>query len=260
MISTTLISIRISLLTRIAVATITFVFCSFLATGAEKLNEPMIVGIDHSPPYSYKNSLGNAEGSIVTLIEQLTALSDLKVRFIFCPWARCIRLVQSGQIDMLAGLTKSTERLAWLYFIEPAMFNQSSSFGFYMLNTAEDIVTYSDLSGRVIGKLRGSKHFNQFDLDDTLITVEAPDVQSLFMLLHSGRIDAFIHIQETIAPYLNQYDPQQAIKHSSYAWHQTTKGYVVMSKLSQFVEILPRLNQSMAKISEQKSLNQFGNQ
>lgn len=217
----------------------------------------LIVGIDDSPPYSFINQTGEAEGKIVNLLNALASAADVHLRYVFCPWARCIRLVQSGQINLLAGLSKSPERAALLHFIKPAIFTQEATFNFYTRHSQTEIHTYADLSDLVIGKLRGSQHFTQFDNDVSLTTVDAQDVKTLFLLLQSGRIDAFIHLSETFAPYQEQFDPNQTIQTADFAQKVEARGYLVLSKLSTTIETLEQLNQAMIKLSQDGKIEQL---
>jgi polar amino acid transport system substrate-binding protein len=209
----------------------------------------LIVGIDDSPPYSFFNKEGKADGTFVELLDELSDNAGTSIRYVQCPWARCIRLVESGQINLLAGLSKSLEREALLYFVEPPILIQKASFGFYTLPSHQDIQSYADLSGLIIGKLRGSQHFDRFDNDTSLTTVEAQDIKTLFLLLKNERIDAIIHLHETFIPYLKQYDPNHEVHKTTYEHKVEALGYVVLSKISSTTAMHKRLNQAMLKLS-----------
>ncbi len=208
----------------------------------------LVFGFDHSPPYSYLDEDKAARGTMVDLVKKLAIESQLSFEFVFCPWARCISLIESGHIDLLAGLSKSEERQAHLLYIEPPIFSQNASLGFYIQDPRIKIDSYGDLENLVIGKLRGSQHFAQFDTDKQLNTVSAKDVETLFSLLKNGRIDTFIHMNETIAPYLVQYDPQNTVKRAAYSQEVSQKGYLVLSKHSGKTELFDTLSKALSEL------------
>ncbi|NCP64586.1 MAG: amino acid ABC transporter substrate-binding protein [Paraglaciecola sp.] len=228
-------------------------FCSaklLIANCVAKELPVLSMGFDHSPPYNYKDEQGQAKGSLVTIAKQLGKEAGVRIEFVFCPWARCVSLVKHGKIDLLAGLSQSAERERDLLFLKPAIFNASSAFAFYQVDTAISIATYADLRKLVIGKLRGSQHFAQFDSDTSLTVVEAPDVQTLFALLQNGRIDTFIHMRESIVPYLEEYDTQHRIQQADYVEVVSADGYLVLSKHSGKTALATNLSDGLATLKQ----------
>lgn len=214
-------------------------------------SKTLVLGLDHSPPYSYKDENGAASGTLVDLMKKLANESKLSFEFVFCPWARCINLIESGQIDLLAGLSKTEQRQSHLLYLEPPIFSQKASYSFYVKDPKVVIESYSDLSGLVVGKLRGSQHFMKFDQDNNLNIVNATDIETLFSLLKTGRIDAFIHVNETIAPYLLEYDPEHSVIQSSFIQEVESKGYFTLSKHSGKTALYGQLSKALNTLQQQ---------
>jgi polar amino acid transport system substrate-binding protein len=230
-------------------------FCSAKLLIANCVAEELTVlsmGFDHSPPYNFKDEQGQAKGSLVTIAKQLAKEAGVQIEFVFCPWARCVSLVKHGKIDLLIGLSHSADRERDLLFLKPAIFNTSSAFAFYVVDKAITISTYADLEKLVIGKLRGSQHFPKFDADSSLTVVEAPDIQTLFALLQNGRIDTFIHIHESIVPYLEEYDDQHRIQQADYVEKVSADGYLVLSKHSGKTAMATSLSGALATLKQNK--------
>ncbi len=227
------------------------IVCLLFYTNVITAQPKMMMGIDQSPPYNFKDENGQFRGLLVDVIEQLANQSDISIEYILCPWARCVSLVESGQIDLLAGLSKTVEREKHLHFIEPAIFSQQTTFGFYTLDPAIKIGNYDDLASLVIGRLRGSKHFQKFDEDDQLITVDTPNIATLFSLLLNGRIDTFIHANETVLPYLTKFDPNNTIGKTQFSHTSQANGFIVLSKKSAYRKHLPLISEQLNVMKKQ---------
>jgi len=205
------------------------------------------IGIDHSPPYHWIDANGQAQGTMIGVMRQLVTSSGGTAKFVSCPWARCLKLTETGQVDMLFGVSKTAERAALLHFVEPEMINTTVHFVFYQLPSAPPIYSYSQLYRLKVGVLRGSSYFREFDTDRKLHKVEFVDLAGAVGSLQKGRIDALIQPAGVTLP------PQPDGATLTVARYQHTehaKGYVVLSKKFAHPDYLPRLSQEMARSTE----------
>lgn len=205
------------------------------------------IGIDHAPPYHWIDANGQAQGTMVAIMRQLVSNSGGTAKFVSCPWARCLKLTETGQVDMLFGVSKTAERAAFLHFVEPEMINTKVNFVFYQLPSARPIHSYSQLYRLRVGVLRGGSYFSEFDTDRKLHKVEFVDLASAVVSLQKGRIDALIQPAGVTLP------PQPDGATLAVAQYQHTehgKGYVVLSKKFAHQEYLPRLAQELTQSSE----------
>ncbi len=205
------------------------------------------IGIDHAPPYHWIDANGQAQGTMVAIMRQLVSNSGGAAKFVSCPWARCLKLTETGQVDMLFGVSKTAERAAFLHFVEPAMINTKVNFVFYQLPSAPPIHSYSQLYRLKVGVLRGGSYFSEFDTDRKLQKVEFVDLASAVMSLQKGRIDALIQPAGVTLPT----QPDGAtLAVAQYQHTEHGKGYVVLSKKFAHPDYLPRLSQEMARSAE----------
>lgn len=205
------------------------------------------IGIDHAPPYHWIDSNGQAQGTMVAVMRKLVSNSGGSAKFVSCPWARCLKLTETGQVDMLFGVVKTAERAAFLHFVEPEIINTKVKFVFYQLPGAPPIHSYDQLYRLKVGVLRGGSYFSEFDTDRKLQKVEFVDLTSAVVSLQKGRIDALIQPAYVALPT----QPDGAtLAVAQYQHIEHSKGYVVLSKKFAHPDYLPRLSQEMARSTE----------
>lgn len=202
------------------------------------------IGIDHAPPYHWIDANGEAKGSMVAAMRQLVSKSGGTAEFVSCPWARCLKLAETGQVDMLFGVSKTPKRQAFLHFVEPEMINTTVNFVFYQLPSARPIYSYYQLYRLKVGVLRGGIYFNEFDTDRKLHKVEFVDLASAVMSLQKGRIDVLIQPTNVTLP-LQAGSAKLAVAQYRHTIHG--KGYVVLSKKFAHPEFQQRLSQEIAR-------------
>ncbi|MDZ4198819.1 MAG: transporter substrate-binding domain-containing protein, partial [Kiritimatiellia bacterium] len=71
----------------------------------------IVVGGDHNfPPYEYLNARGEPEGFAVDLIRAISRETGLEIEIRLGPWARAVRALETGEVDLLQGIFYSEER------------------------------------------------------------------------------------------------------------------------------------------------------
>lgn len=209
----------------------------------------IVLATDYNPPFSYKDD-GTAKGLYVELAQALTNSLPVKLEIVFCPWARCVKMVEQNQAHMLIGLSKSPEREKHFYFLKQPFFQTSNAFHFFYMYPEHEIKTHAQLKQKIIGKIRGSAHTPEFDNDKSLNTVDALDVRSMINLLRKKRIDSFIYLGGAVQTYLDAYDAQNEIKRSPYSIEQKLSGYIVIANEWQGNELKAQLDNRMEMLLE----------
>ncbi|ATC96810.1 hypothetical protein PTUN_b0421 [Pseudoalteromonas tunicata] len=234
-------------------------YCSFclslvLSMPSAAKSQSLTVAIDHSPPYSYFDDKGRPSGLIVDVFQEISRSFNYDFKFVECPWARCVKLVSEGQIDLLAGITKTAEREQIFAFIEPAFFKRENHFKFYYTDKNLTIDNVADLAPLTVGMLRGALHTKAFDNDQTLSKETFVDVQSLFNALQKGRVDAIIHSDQVIQPYLAQYDHAHTIYSSTLSLPAKSEGFIALSKKSPHIALQAQLSEVLAELENKGTL------
>ncbi len=161
----------------------TFLFAPY---GVAK-NGYMLACIDEYPPYQYLGS--TPHGVHITALKKLAQIFNKQIQFIESPnFARCVRMLKNGEVDVIAGLNKSKEREEFAYFA-PYRVEEDHV---VISNKASEIIDYKSLQGKVIGVSRGTTYFRKFNDDNTLNKVAINSITVGIELILKKRIDVII--------------------------------------------------------------------
>jgi len=156
-------------------------FFSFFAYAGDK---DLIACIDDHPPYQYLGP--EPYGSHITALKKLSKVLDRNLTYIQAPnFARCVALLESGHVDVIAGLNITEERKEFAFYAPFKLADKLT------IITKKDIAinTYEDFKGKIIGVPRGSTYFFKFDNDDSLNKVSIQNERVGLSLLVKERID-----------------------------------------------------------------------
>lgn len=155
----------------------------------------------------------------------------MEIDIITMPLARRIVEVKKGNLDLIIGLQYSQKRADELLFIFPAY--ERLSFRFFSLNgNATNINDYNDLLGKTIGVIRGATYFPSFEKDDELKKYQLKNLQTNIEMLLLGRIDLFVHYEESTLPMLKAMGVDHLIKKINYQPKHSHDHYLAISKNS----------------------------
>lgn len=155
-------------------------------TAAERIR----YAIFPAPPFMIgaSNDAAQPTGIDVEIAQEIGRRLKVELSFIRAPWVRCLRLMQTGEADLISSAYKTPEREAYMaYFSKP--FLQSLPVAFYFKKGAnisiaryEDIYRYGE-----IGVLKGAAYFKRFDQDSQAKKVAISTQDQLFPMLTAGR-------------------------------------------------------------------------
>lgn len=223
--------------------TIFFIFHS----SAESISKLKIATVIEPP---YVDFIDNEFiGEDITLVKALAAAVNLEPEFILCPAKRCYEMVKHGQADMMVSVRKTADRMKDLIYLKPAIFIQYHPITFYLnINSKVKIDSYQDLSGLVIGTLRGYSYYKKFDDDVSLNKVATTNRQQLIKMLASNRIDTFLDREDSISPLITGSLYTNKFKLAAYRYEKPVEGFIVISKQSKIAEYEQELSNQLAKI------------
>lgn len=158
--------------------------------GTETVEPRMVtVGVNHAPPYRIIEN-GHRSGLYIDIFEAIADRLSWKVHYREAPFRRVLKMAEQGQVDIVLGPLKTSQREQFLDFVVPAFPPERKLF-FYQTGTHR-IERYQDLYGRVIGVLEGATYFPRFDHDDKLMKEPAPRYRNLMLMMEKGRVDVVI--------------------------------------------------------------------
>ncbi len=156
------------------------------------------------------------------------------------PFARRVIEMRSGGLDIMVGLQRTEQRDDDFVYIFPHY--ESLSYRFFTLNEKHaSVKSYRDLQGKYIGVNKWAKYFFPFDSDKNLKKYQVSNLeQNIKMLLH-GRIEVFIHYEESTIPMLEALEVDHLITKTVYQPNHNNKHHVVISKSSSLMARIPEL-------------------
>jgi polar amino acid transport system substrate-binding protein len=115
--------------------------------------EEIVVGGDRDyPPYEYINKDGQPSGFNVELTRAVAEVMGMRVVFRLGNWAEMRQALQTGEIDVLEGMSYSDRRAGEVDFSSPhAMVNQAV----FARGDSPSIASLADLSGKSVAVHRG---------------------------------------------------------------------------------------------------------
>jgi signal transduction histidine kinase/CheY-like chemotaxis protein/ABC-type amino acid transport substrate-binding protein len=152
--------------------------------------ETIIIGGDFNyPPYEYLDSKQVPKGYNVELSRLIGDILSADVQFNLSKWSQAIKLLDTGEVDVLQGMALSSERARTYYFSQPHTQTWRSVFVF----KGSGITGLDDLTKARILIQQGDIAKDYLKLIDFAgTTVEVPTQEDALFLLNTGKYDAAI--------------------------------------------------------------------
>jgi len=171
--------------------------CLFLTCTANHgyaANLTLRMGVEQNPPLASVSSNGKPEGLFVDLMNEIARLEGWQVEYISCPQARCLEMLGSHQIDLMAPLAWLPERASQYVFSSEDVI---TNWGVVYSRPDAHIYSFLDLRQRRIGVVPNNvqtiylrNHLDEFGINVTL--VDYPTFEDVFEALDQGKVDAAV--------------------------------------------------------------------
>jgi len=92
------------------------VLISLLLAPFQLFSKEFIIGVNERDIYRYKNEQGEWAGKDIALIKAVFRRTPFKFRIVSMPWARVIKELKAGAIDMTLAATALPERKKYAFF------------------------------------------------------------------------------------------------------------------------------------------------
>jgi polar amino acid transport system substrate-binding protein len=153
--------------------------------------EPLRVMTDLWPPFRMEDAHGNLVGLDIDVLNEIGRRSGLRFDIKRAPWARGLADLQQGRADLMIGLAKTPEREQYIQYLPRPYYACAPRF-YTAAGEAEQVQSYADLKGKVVGYVHESAYFQPFDSDTTLLKRGVNNEQQLLQMLMRGRLGAVI--------------------------------------------------------------------
>ena len=171
---------------------VALLFSGFGVAGAFFRNDPIRMGIYQNEPLSALRSDGRAEGIVVDLLEAMAAEEGWQIEYVPCEFARCMEMLEAGDIDLLSPIAQTEDRAARFDFNQEAIL---VNWGQIIAPPDTHIDSILNLEGMNIAFLEGDIHaqalqstMDRFDLDFSYVLVN--DYPGVMRMVEEGEADA----------------------------------------------------------------------
>lgn len=206
-----------------------------------------------APPFMILDDADGKEifsGVDVDIVREIAQRMKLDVRFVSCPWARCLSMLKDGQADLLSSAYRKPDRELFLnYFSKPYLASLPIAF-YFKKNKNFTIEKYEDLYNYSIGVLGDASYFERFDKDKTLSKFEVATQDQLFPMLMYERFDLIAGYVPTENYRLIAEGYKGKVQRSTYEFSGQDAVYMAISKRSPLInrrDELDRINSDLLK-------------
>jgi polar amino acid transport system substrate-binding protein len=159
---------------------------------------------------------------------------NMEIEITPMPFARRLRELRQGNLDLLVGLQREDNKQDEVVYIKPSYETLRHTF-FVSKKNIDKLQRFSDLKNMYIGVTRHAKYFKQFNQESGLIMVPVTTLRQKIALLMKGRINTFIHYQESALPLITDMGLQNEIVLADYQPIEVNEYYVTISQNSPLI-------------------------
>lgn len=227
---------------------------ALLGVAAAAWAQPMRLAFSELEPW--KTRKGHEHGGAYTeIMRELARRTGLPLVFVDCPLKRCLRLLETGDADVVIGLQESPERLRYLHYLATP-YRTTSSDRVFLVRASDKrrITQYEDLVGLRIAVKQGSDYFDRFDEDTRLTKDAALTNEASLRKLLLGRVDVVMLPDDQAQAQLALMDLHGEIEFAPLRIPEPTPRAVAVSKASPLMAHLPQLEQAMRELRDDGTL------
>ncbi|RCK40259.1 hypothetical protein TH24_09875 [Thalassospira xiamenensis] len=130
-------------------------------------------------------------GIDMAILTELAHRMDKALSLHPCPWRRCLKMLEDGDIDILSSFAYTAEREKFAFYIKPPYSRVSPVF-YVRQGKNTHIAQYADLKTLAVGSVVDSRYFEPFDSDRSLNKFEASSEMLLLRMLEANRVDTIV--------------------------------------------------------------------
>lgn len=147
------------------------------------------------------------------------------------PFARRLHSMKIGQLDIMAGMQQNEESQDEFIYLNPSYETLRHTL-FIMADERHKLKSFDDLTGLSIGVTINARYFQQFNEQTDLAMVHVSTLSQKIELLQKGRINTFIHFQESTLPTLKKLGLDKQVVMADFQTTERNSYYFTLSKYS----------------------------
>ncbi|PIK13783.1 transporter substrate-binding domain-containing protein [Halobacteriovorax sp. JY17] len=139
------------------------------------------------PPYSYINEKGDLDGVVYKLCKKIEERSGLKFTYTLVPYARAIKLLKDGEVDL--GVFYPSEKYRGEF---SALTPTLGNINYLITKKAIKIKSLKEIGSLKIALIRGAKYSKEFDALEKPGQVFVQDYNKSLHMLLLNRVDLVV--------------------------------------------------------------------
>lgn len=179
-------------------------------------------------------------------LRYIASKMEMKLDIIPMPFGRRLKELEKGKLDLAVGLQRRSDDNDFAVYLYPSYEKLRHSL-FVPTDKEVELNQFSDLKQLSIGVTTHAKYYGFLLQPHNLTTVGVPTLRQKIQLLLKGRIDTFIHFQESTLPTLEKLGLDNQIKLATYQPVEYQHYYVGISSQSPLIKYRRKLEKIIAQ-------------
>lgn len=204
----------------------------------------LIFAIDCYPADRFRSSASPEfpNGLHVKYLNYLAVKLEMDVVITPMPFARRVKALRLGNIDLMVGLQKGHDENNEFNYVYPS-YEQLKHALFVRKKEFDLIKRPADLSELSAAVTINARYYEDLYTYAAENLVKVSTLEQKIALLLKGRVDTFVHFKESARPVIEQMGLNDEIVLAEYQPDQQIEYFVAVSKNSPFFEHLSKLQQ-----------------
>ena len=220
------------------------------------------LGMYHSPPYYQTENVTTPTGLSLDLLTPVARQLGFGLQVVPCPFPRCLKMAEQGELDIVAGLINNQQRRQYLRFLSPPMMQFHSAFVFYAkAGSPLKLEKLEDIQGHSVAVLRNGVYFPAFDNAKNFTRVPVNSEVIALEMVALGRVDFAITVEKTALKSLQDAGLDVAdLQRQPYSHQQHINGYLAFAKNSPHIAMATQIEAVLQQLAKQGFYQQIWQQ
>lgn len=196
------------------------------------------------------------DGLHTKYLDYIAKQMDMELEINPMPFARRLMALKNGDIDVMVGVTRDSDKQDEIIYLRPS-YEQLRHTYFVRKKDQKKLATIDDLGNMKIGVTIYAKYFDNFGRKQDFALVGVSTLSQKIQLLMKGRIDTFIHYQESTLPLLEKMGLSGEVVKAKYQPTHYNDYYVTISANSRLLYLKDKFEEVIRQGVESGAFNQI---
>lgn len=221
-----------------------YVTISVLLVGNVCASDKIVIS---APPSIWVQVRGDQlSGPVIDLLEIIFSEMDIKVSFISLPWARALKRMKSGKLDMIPVIFYTDERAEFMEFTEP--YTEVPTSIFVPQGKTFQFVSLASLVGKQGLIMRGDSISSEFEsYKSNLNLIEIAGYDQMIRMIAANRVDYAVAAQYGFLVKAKKLKMEAEIEMLPKPIASRSLHFA-FSKKSPYVKYLPKVNELLKQL------------